>query len=224
MLSFYRDSDEYNAKLSDFGLAKDAPVGDKTHVSTEVFGTKGYVDPHYVMTGHLTSKNDVYSFGVVLLEMLTGRKAIDKRRPKDERVLVEWVKPFLNQYGEFFQIMDPKLKGQYTKRAAYKAIKIAANCIYLDQKSRPLMSEIVKELKNILDYSDMPGSPLPPPPLSCKGSDAGPSSSHGGGANKYDLNVGTSSSAMSTPNRFQGSPLRFTPPFLSPISPYGGNP
>ncbi|PNX99210.1 tyrosine kinase family protein, partial [Trifolium pratense] len=176
--------------------------------------------------GHLTSKNDVYSFGVVLLEMLTGRKAIDGRRPENEQVLVEWVKPFLKNYGgEYFQIMDPKLQGQYSKRAAYRAIKIAVNCIYVEQKLRPLMSEVVKDLKNILDYSDMPGSPLPPPPLSSKGSDAGPSSSHAGrGANKYDLNAASSSSAMSTPNRFQGSPLRFTPPFLSPISHYGGNP
>ncbi|KAK2365819.1 putative serine/threonine-protein kinase PIX7 [Trifolium repens] len=217
---------EFNAKLSDFGLAKDAPVGDKTHVSTQVIGTRGYVDPEYVMTGHLTSKNDVYSFGVVLLEMLTGRKAIDQRRPKNEQFLVEWVKPFLKQHGgEFYQIMDPNVEGQYTKRAAYKAIKIAVNCIYRDLKSRPLMSEVVKELKNILDYNDMPGSPLPPPPLSFKGSDAGASSSHGGGsANKYDRNVGSSSSAMSTPNRFQGSPLMFTPPFLSPTPPRGGNP
>ncbi|MCI67509.1 serine/threonine-protein kinase, partial [Trifolium medium] len=69
--------------------------------------------------------------------------------------------------------MDPKLEGKYSKRAAYKAIKIAVNCIYLNQKLRPLMSEVVKELKNILDYSDMPGSPLPPPPLSYKRSDAG---------------------------------------------------
>jgi hypothetical protein len=124
--------------------------------------------------------------------MLTGRKAIDQRRPKNEQFLVEWVKPFLKQHGgEFYQIMDPNVQGQYTKRAAYKAIKIAVNCIYRDLKSRPLMSEVVKELKNILDYNDMPGSPLPPPPLSFKGLDAGASSSHGGGsANKYDRNVG----------------------------------
>ncbi|KAI8032449.1 putative serine/threonine-protein kinase PIX7 [Camellia lanceoleosa] len=69
---------DYNAKLSDFGLAKDGPEGDKTHVSTRVMGTYGYAAPEYVMTGHLTSKSDVYSFGVVLLEMLTGRRSMDK--------------------------------------------------------------------------------------------------------------------------------------------------
>ncbi|KAJ6719493.1 hypothetical protein OIU79_007204 [Salix purpurea] len=53
---------DYNAKLSDFGLAKDGPEGDKTHVSTRVMGTYGYAAPEYVMTGHLTSRSDVYSF------------------------------------------------------------------------------------------------------------------------------------------------------------------
>ncbi|CAI8592335.1 unnamed protein product [Vicia faba] len=64
------DSD-YNAKLSDFGLAKDGPTGEKTHVSTRVMGTYGYAAPEYLATGHLTTKSDVYSFGVVLLEMLS---------------------------------------------------------------------------------------------------------------------------------------------------------
>jgi serine/threonine protein kinase len=75
---------EYNAKLSDFGLAKDRPEGDNTHVSTRVMGTYGYSSPEYVMTGHLTSKSDVHSFGVVLLESLTGRRSMDKNRPSGE--------------------------------------------------------------------------------------------------------------------------------------------
>ncbi|KAL9251379.1 putative serine/threonine-protein kinase PBL10 [Drosera capensis] len=63
----------YNAKLSDFGLAKDGPIGDKSYVSTRVLGTQGYTAPEYLSTGHLTSKGDVYSFGVVLLEIMSGR-------------------------------------------------------------------------------------------------------------------------------------------------------
>ncbi|GKU97158.1 hypothetical protein SLEP1_g10336 [Rubroshorea leprosula] len=93
---------DYNAKLSDFGLAKGGPEGDKTHVSTRVMGTYGYAAPVYVMTGHLTSKSDVYSFGVVLLEMLTGRRSMDKNQPNGEQNLVEWAQPYLGEKRRFY--------------------------------------------------------------------------------------------------------------------------
>ena len=84
--------DDYFPKLSDFGLAKLGPVGDKSHVSTRVMGTYGYCAPEYAMTGQLTLKSDVYSFGVVLLEIITGRKAIDSSRSTGEQNLVAWVR------------------------------------------------------------------------------------------------------------------------------------
>lgn len=87
-------SQEYNVKLSDFGLAKNGPTGDKTHVSTRVMGTYGYCAPEYVMTGHLTARSDVYSFGVVLLELLTGKIAMDKQRPQGQHNLVQWVRAY----------------------------------------------------------------------------------------------------------------------------------
>lgn len=83
--------DNFSAKLSDFGLAKLGPVGDKTHVSSRVMGTYGYCAPEYQRTGQLTVKSDVYSFGVVLLELITGRRAIDTTRPNHEQNLVTWV-------------------------------------------------------------------------------------------------------------------------------------
>lgn len=82
----------YHAKLSDFGLAKLGPVGDNTHVSTRVMGTYGYCAPEYAMTGQLTLKSDVYSFGVVLLEIITGRKAIESSKTGGDFNLVIWVK------------------------------------------------------------------------------------------------------------------------------------
>ncbi|RYR23200.1 hypothetical protein Ahy_B03g068459 isoform A [Arachis hypogaea] len=81
----------YHPKLSDFGLAKVGPSGDKTHVSTRVMGTYGYCAPDYAMTGQLTFKSDIYSFGVVLLELITGRKAIDHTKSGKEQNLVAWV-------------------------------------------------------------------------------------------------------------------------------------
>ncbi|KAJ4725805.1 Protein kinase [Melia azedarach] len=115
----------YNAKLSDFGLAKDGPTGDKSHVSTRVMGTYGYAAPEYLATGHLTAKSDVYSFGVVLLEMLSGRRAVDKNRPSGEHNLVEWAKPYLANKRKIFRIIDNRLEGQYTLEGAYKAATLS---------------------------------------------------------------------------------------------------
>jgi serine/threonine protein kinase len=94
----------YHPKLSDFGLAKLGPVGDKTHVSTRVMGTYGYCAPEYAMTGQLTLKSDVYSFGVVLLEIITGRKAIDNSRAAGEHNLVAWVRKLSSSCNGIFII------------------------------------------------------------------------------------------------------------------------
>lgn len=82
-------------KLSDFGLAKLGPVGDNTHVSTRVMGTYGYCAPEYAMSGKLTLKSDIYCFGVVLLELITGRKAMDVTKKQREQSLVAWVNVML---------------------------------------------------------------------------------------------------------------------------------
>lgn len=140
------DSD-YTAKLSDFGLAKAGPQGDETHVSTRVMGTYGYAAPEYVMTGHLTARSDVYSFGVVLLEMLTGRKSVDKTRPSKEQNLVDWARPKLNDKRKLLQIIDPRLENQYSVRAAQKACSLAYYCLSQNPKARPLMSDVVETLE-----------------------------------------------------------------------------
>ncbi|KVH97768.1 hypothetical protein Ccrd_000127 [Cynara cardunculus var. scolymus] len=149
---------EYNAKLSDFGLAKDGPEGDKTHISTRVMGTYGYAAPEYVMTGHLSSRSDVYSFGVVLLEMLTGRRSMDKNRPNGEHNLVEWARPHLGERRRFYRLIDPRLEGHFSVKGAQKAAQLAARCLSRDPKARPLMSEVVEYLKPLPALKDMAGS------------------------------------------------------------------
>ncbi|XVF86002.1 hypothetical protein PTKIN_Ptkin17bG0165900 [Pterospermum kingtungense] len=149
---------DYNAKLSDFGLAKDGPEGDKTHVSTRVMGTYGYAAPEYVMTGHLTSKSDVYSFGVVLLEMLTGRRSMDKSRPNGEHNLVEWARPHLGERRRFYRLIDPRLEGHFSIKGAQKAAQLAAHCLSRDPKARPLMSEVMEALKPLQNLKDMASS------------------------------------------------------------------
>ncbi|WJX48179.1 putative serine/threonine-protein kinase pbl17 [Trifolium repens] len=139
---------DFNAKLSDFGLAKDGPMGDQTHVSTRVMGTYGYAAPEYVMTGHLTARSDVYGFGVVLLELLIGRRALDKSRPSREHNLVEWARPLLNNNKKLLKILDPKVEGQYSSKTATKVALLAYNCLSQNPKGRPLMSQVVEILEN----------------------------------------------------------------------------
>ncbi|XWS28832.1 hypothetical protein CRYUN_Cryun25bG0105400 [Craigia yunnanensis] len=144
----------YNAKLSDFGLAKDGPVGDKSHVSTRVMGTYGYAAPEYLATGHLTARSDVYSFGVVLLEMLSGRKVVDKNRPSGEHNLVEWAKPYLANKRKIFRVLDNRLEGQCSMEGAYKAATLALLCLSTEAKFRPSMNEVVTALENLQDSNE----------------------------------------------------------------------
>ncbi|KAM3301240.1 serine/threonine-protein kinase RIPK [Capsicum chacoense] len=147
------DSD-YTAKLSDFGLAKDGPEGDDTHVSTRVMGTHGYAAPEYIMTGHLTAASDVYSFGVVLLELLTGRRSVDKGRPHREQNLVDWARPQLRDPRKLRRIMDPRLEGMYSEGGVQKAALVAYQCLSHRPKARPDMSTVVKTLEPLKDYED----------------------------------------------------------------------
>ncbi|KAG5128779.1 hypothetical protein AAZX31_10G283200 [Glycine max] len=136
----------YHPKLSDFGLAKLGPVGDKSHVSTRVMGTYGYCAPEYAMTGQLTVKSDVYSFGVVFLELITGRKAIDSTRPHGEQNLVTWARPLFNDRRKFPKLADPQLQGRYPMRGLYQALAVASMCIQEQAAARPLIGDVVTAL------------------------------------------------------------------------------
>ncbi|XP_051144416.1 probable serine/threonine-protein kinase PBL3 isoform X2 [Andrographis paniculata] len=140
---------EFNSKLSDFGLAKAGPTGDRTHVSTQVIGTHGYAAPEYVATGRLTAKSDVYSFGVVLLELLSGRRAVDKTKVGIEQNLVDWAKPYMNDRRRLFRIMDTRLGGQYPQKGAYIAATIAVQCLSIEPKLRPRMAEVLSTLEQL---------------------------------------------------------------------------
>lgn len=142
--------EEYNAKLSDFGLAKDGPEGDKSHVSTRIMGTYGYAAPEYIMTGHLTPRSDVYSYGVVLLELLTGRKSLDKSRPAREQNLTDWALPLLKEKKKILNLVDPRLDGDYPIKGVQKAAMLAYHCLNRNPKARPLMRDIVDSLEPLL--------------------------------------------------------------------------
>lgn len=113
-------------------------------------GTYGYAAPDYIETGHLTNKSDVWSFGVVLYEILTGRRTLERYRPKAEQKLLEWVKQFPANSKKFSLLMDPRLENQYSRSAARKIAKLADNCLLKSAKDRPAMSQVVERLKQII--------------------------------------------------------------------------
>ncbi|CAA3030028.1 probable serine threonine- kinase PBL23 [Olea europaea subsp. europaea] len=138
--------ESFNPRLSDFGLAKLGPTGDKTHVSTRVMGTYGYCAPEYASTGKLTTKSDVYSFGVVFLELITGRRVIDNSRPSEEKNLITWAQPLFKDKKMFHLMADPLLEGNYPEKALSQALVVAAMCLQEEASTRPLISDIVTAL------------------------------------------------------------------------------
>ncbi|XP_010471787.1 PREDICTED: serine/threonine-protein kinase CDL1-like [Camelina sativa] len=144
---------DFSVKLSDFGLAKVGPVGNRTHVSTRIMGTYGYCAPEYAMSGRLTIKSDIYSFGVVLLELISGRKAIDLSKPNGEQYLVTWARPYLKDPKKFGQLVDPLLRGKYSKRCLSYAIAITEMCLKEEANYRPKIGDVVVAFEYIAAQS-----------------------------------------------------------------------
>ncbi|KAL2551179.1 Protein kinase superfamily protein [Forsythia ovata] len=154
----------YNAKLSDFGLAKLGPSkgnslvtalfalllsSTRFSVETRVLGTYGYAAPEYIATGHLYVQSDVYGFGVVLLEMLTGLRVLDYKRPSGRHNLVDYAKAFLSQKRKLMSIIDARMEGQYSSNAALQASQLTLRCLESEPRKRPSMKEVVEALEQI---------------------------------------------------------------------------
>ncbi|KAH0449489.1 hypothetical protein IEQ34_020181 [Dendrobium chrysotoxum] len=137
--------EEFNGKVSDFGLAKLLGSG-KSHITTRVMGTFGYVAPEYANTGLLNEKSDVYSFGVLLLEAVTGRDPVDYSRPANEVNLVEWIK-FMVGSRRSEELIDPNLEVKPSSKALKMALLAALKCVDPDSQKRPKMSQVVRLLE-----------------------------------------------------------------------------
>ncbi|GLU02268.1 hypothetical protein SLE2022_195230 [Rubroshorea leprosula] len=143
-------TEKLRAKVADFGFARLAS-GDPgaTHISTQVKGTAGYVDPEYLRTYQLTEKSDVYSFGVLLVEMMTGRYPIESKRPLKERVTTRWAMQRLKE-GEFVIAMDPRLRRSPASNVVVeKVLKLAQDCLAPSRQSRPSMNKCAEILWGI---------------------------------------------------------------------------
>ncbi|KAF3433923.1 hypothetical protein FNV43_RR25026 [Rhamnella rubrinervis] len=136
---------DFNPKISDFGLSKLFPE-DATHVTTRVAGTLGYLAPEYAISGRLTRKSDVYSFGVLLLEIVTGRSAIDFDLELGEHFLVDkaWE---MYKKGNIEQLVDTKLEMKIVQEAV-RFIKVGLLCVQEKCSIRPHMSMALKMLNN----------------------------------------------------------------------------
>ncbi|XP_059280896.1 probable serine/threonine-protein kinase PIX13 [Lycium ferocissimum] len=146
----------FHAKLSDFGLAKVGPSAGNSHVTTRVMGTYGYAAPEYIATGHLYVKSDVYGFGVVVLELLTGLRALDTKRPSGQHNLVDWAKPMLSHKRKLKSIMDARMEGQYSSKAATLIAQLTIKCLEGEPKKRPSMKEVVEVLEQVESIKEKP--------------------------------------------------------------------
>lgn len=137
------------AKVADFGLSKLVSDSEKGHVSTQVKGTLGYLDPEYYMTQQLTDKSDVYSFGVVMLEMITARQPIEKGK-----YIVREVRGAMDKTDEEFyglkEMMDPVIRNSSHLICFGRYVDLALRCVEESAAERPTMSEVVKEIETML--------------------------------------------------------------------------
>ncbi|XP_054785402.1 inactive protein kinase SELMODRAFT_444075-like [Prosopis cineraria] len=136
---------DFEPLVGDFGLARWQPDGD-TGVETRIIGTFGYLAPEYAQSGQITEKADVYSFGVVLVELVTGRKAVDLTRPKGQQCLTEWARPLLEEYA-IEELIDPRLENCYSRHEVNCMLHAASLCIRRDPHSRPRMSQVLRILE-----------------------------------------------------------------------------
>ncbi|XP_071932668.1 probable serine/threonine-protein kinase At1g01540 [Coffea arabica] len=136
---------QWNAKVSDFGLAK-LLNSERTYVTTRVMGTFGYVAPEYACTGMLNEKSDVYSFGILIMEIITGRSPVDYSRPQGQVNLVDWLKSMVgNRKSE--EVVDPKLPEMPSSKALKRALLVALKCVDPDAHKRPKMVHVIHMLE-----------------------------------------------------------------------------
>ncbi|KAK9683540.1 hypothetical protein RND81_10G148900 [Saponaria officinalis] len=135
---------EFNAKLSDFGLA----ITDGPHSKNNIklSGTVGYLAPEYLLDGKLTDKSDVYAFGVVLLELLLGRRPVEKLSPSQCQSIVTWAMPQLTDRSKLPNIVDPVIRDTMDLKHLYQVAAVAVLCVQPEPSYRPLITDVLHSL------------------------------------------------------------------------------
>ncbi|XP_027071782.2 receptor-like protein kinase FERONIA [Coffea arabica] len=161
------------AKVSDFGLSKLGPSGIYSHISTQVKGSFGYIDPEYYTRQQLTDKSDVYSFGVVLFEVLCGRAPIILDLPQEQVNLAEWAKKCYKK-GIIHRVVDPDVKGEIAPQCLRIFAETAINCLNDQGIQRPGMDDVVGGLEfalQVQEAAENEGGRPDPFPLHMHGGD-----------------------------------------------------
>ncbi|CAK9142009.1 unnamed protein product [Ilex paraguariensis] len=131
----------FNAKLSDFGLAITGGTHNKSNI--KLSGTLGYVAPEYLLDGKLTDKSDVYAFGVVLLELLMGKKPVEKMSPSQCHSIVTWAMPQLTDRSKLPNIVDPVIRSTMDVKHLYQVAAVAVLCVQPEPSYRPLITDVL---------------------------------------------------------------------------------
>ncbi|KAK9147418.1 hypothetical protein Scep_006175 [Stephania cephalantha] len=136
---------QWNAKVSDFGLAK-LLFSERSYVTTRVMGTYGYVAPEYACSGMLNEKSDIYSFGILIMEIISGRNPVDHSRPPGEVNLVDWLKGLVGE-RKSEQVVDPKLPEMPPSKELKRILLVALKCVDPDATKRPKMGHVIHMLE-----------------------------------------------------------------------------
>ncbi|KAE9453567.1 hypothetical protein C3L33_14539, partial [Rhododendron williamsianum] len=134
----------FNAKLSDFGLA--ITGGNQSKENIKLSGTLGYVAPEYLLDGKLTDKSDVYAFGVILLELLMGRKPVEKNASSHCYSLVTWAMPQLTDRSKLPNIVDPVIRNSMDLKHLFQVAAVAVLCVQQEPSYRPLITDVLHSL------------------------------------------------------------------------------
>ncbi|CAA6670494.1 unnamed protein product [Spirodela intermedia] len=138
------DSD-FEPQVADFGFAKLIPDG-ATHVTTKVKGTLGYLAPEYAMLGKASESCDVYSFGILLLELVSGKKPVEKLSHAEKRTISDWVLQLVWEKN-FAAVADPKLNGNFVEAELRRIVLVALVCAQNRQEKRPTMLQVLGLLR-----------------------------------------------------------------------------
>ncbi|WVZ86967.1 hypothetical protein U9M48_033677 [Paspalum notatum var. saurae] len=136
--------ENFVAKVADFGASRSVPF-DRTHITTLIQGTIGYLDPEYFQSSQLTEKSDVYSFGVVLAELLTRRKPISAARPEESCNLAMHLVVLFNE-GRLLQEIEPRVLAEAGEEQFYALAELSVRCLNLKGEERPTMEEVASVL------------------------------------------------------------------------------